>query len=89
MAEDDREGDDLSGDEHSSGLQGEETEVRNQPHLSSGIPGEEEQGQVAMALPFGTDPVSFPAIHGCRYFAENEGILEEPFVNFRYDPHPV
>jgi len=35
-----REGDDLSGDEHSSGLQGDESELHSQPHISSGMPGD-------------------------------------------------
>ncbi|MGZ3699737.1 MAG: hypothetical protein ACXWPM_05085 [Bdellovibrionota bacterium] len=43
MAEEDREGDDLSGDEHSSGFQGEESELENQPHKESGLPGEYQQ----------------------------------------------
>ena len=29
-----------------------------------------------------------PAIPGRQYFAENEGNLEQPFVNFRYDLSP-
>jgi len=39
MAERDREGDDLSGDEHSSGLQGEEQELGGHMSRSKGIPG--------------------------------------------------
>ena len=39
MSERDREGDELTGDEHSSGLQGEESELSNQPSIDSGIPG--------------------------------------------------
>jgi hypothetical protein len=41
MAETQREGDEMSGDEHSSGLQGGEPELERQPHLSQGLPGEE------------------------------------------------
>lgn len=50
MSEENREGDEMSGDEHSSGLQGGEPELESQPHIDSGIPGdetrlEEEDGQ--------------------------------------------
>lgn len=31
----------------------------------------------------------YAAIPGRRYFAENEGFLKEPFVNFRYNRHLV
>jgi hypothetical protein len=40
MSERDREGDDLSGDEHSSGLQGDELEIEGQPNINSGVPGD-------------------------------------------------
>jgi hypothetical protein len=40
MSEEDREGDDMSGDEHSSGLQGEEPELEQQPHILTSIPGD-------------------------------------------------
>ena len=41
MAEEDREGDEMSGDDHSAGLQGGEIEIENQRHINPGIPGEE------------------------------------------------
>ncbi len=41
MAEESREGSEMSGDEHSRGLQGGDSELRWQPHLSSGLPGEQ------------------------------------------------
>src|SRR4051794_3546791 len=41
MSEEDREGDEYSGDEHSQGLQGEEQELTTDPHINSGIPGHE------------------------------------------------
>ena len=41
MAEESREGSELSGDEHSRGLQGGDSELQSQPHLSSGLPGEQ------------------------------------------------
>lgn len=40
MAETGREGDDSSGDEHSSGLQGGEPELETQSHIDSGTPGD-------------------------------------------------
>lgn len=40
MSEIDREGDEMSGDDHSSGLQGGEPELRRQPHIDSGMPGD-------------------------------------------------
>jgi hypothetical protein len=40
-AEVDREGDEMSGDEHSSGLQGGELEIEHQRHLTTGLPGDE------------------------------------------------
>src|SRR4051794_534337 len=40
QAEVDREGDDMTGDEHSSGLQGDESELLNQPHIFTGLPGD-------------------------------------------------
>ena len=43
MQEEDREGDELTGDEHSSGLQGDETELDSQPHIRAGVPGEEDK----------------------------------------------
>ena len=45
MSEPDREGDDMSGDEHSSGLQGGESEVARDPHIDSGLLGEVEEDQ--------------------------------------------
>jgi len=39
ISEPDREGDDLSGDEHSAGLQGDESELQSQAHLDSDVPG--------------------------------------------------
>jgi hypothetical protein len=41
MAEESREGSELSGDEHSRGLNGGDSELQSQPHLSSGLPGEQ------------------------------------------------
>ena len=41
MSEEDREGDEMSGDDHSSGLQGGESELKNQPHIQTGLPGDE------------------------------------------------
>ena len=41
MSEPDREGDEASGDDHSSGLQGEESELEEQPHIDTGVPGDE------------------------------------------------
>ena len=41
MSEADREGDEQSGDDHSSGLQGADPEEANQPHIQRGLPGEE------------------------------------------------
>jgi len=41
MSEEDREGDEMSGDDHSSGLQGGEPELRGQKHISSGMPGDQ------------------------------------------------
>jgi hypothetical protein len=43
LSEDDREGDEMSGDEHSSGLQGGEESLEHQLHLSSGLPGNRTQ----------------------------------------------
>lgn len=43
MAEESREGSELSGDEHSRGLQGGDSELQSQPHLSSGLPGEQDR----------------------------------------------
>lgn len=40
LSEEMREGAELSGDEHSSGLQGDESELRSQPHMDSGLPGD-------------------------------------------------
>jgi hypothetical protein len=40
LSEENREGDEMSGDEHSSGLQGEDSEEQGQPHFDSGLPGE-------------------------------------------------
>jgi hypothetical protein len=37
----DREGDEMSGDEHSSGLQGGDAEIEHQKHLTTGLPGDE------------------------------------------------
>ncbi len=39
FSERDREGDEMSGDDHSSGLQGGEQELKNQRHIDSGVPG--------------------------------------------------
>lgn len=41
MAEESREGSELAGDEHSRGLNGGDSELQSQPHLSSGLPGEQ------------------------------------------------
>lgn len=40
MAETSREGDEESGDEHSSGLQGGEPDIENQEHIETGMPGD-------------------------------------------------
>ena len=40
LSEPDREGDEMSGDDHSSGLQGGEEELQHQPHIESGNPGD-------------------------------------------------
>ena len=45
MAEESREGDDMSGDEHSSGLQGGEQELETQPHPENEMPGDLEKDQ--------------------------------------------
>ena len=39
FSERDREGDEMSGDDHSSGLQGGDAELEHQRHINSGIPG--------------------------------------------------
>ena len=41
LAEEFREGCEMTGDEHSIGLQGGESEMRGQPHLLTGMPGEQ------------------------------------------------
>lgn len=41
LSERDRENDEMSGDEHSSGLQGGEFEITHQLNVSTGVPGEE------------------------------------------------
>lgn len=41
MSEYGREGDEMSGDDHSSGMQGGEPELSGQPHISTGMPGDE------------------------------------------------
>jgi hypothetical protein len=43
MAEPDREGAELSGDEHSSGYQGDEEDLRHQANVSEGLPGDESE----------------------------------------------
>jgi hypothetical protein len=40
LAEDDREGAEMSGDEHSIGLQGGDSELANQAHIATGLPGD-------------------------------------------------
>jgi hypothetical protein len=40
MSEENREGDEMSGDDHSSGLQGGDSELNPQPVAQSGLPGE-------------------------------------------------
>lgn len=40
MSEDGREGDEMSGDDHSSGMQGGESELLNQENIESGMPGQ-------------------------------------------------
>ena len=40
LAEVGREGDEITGDDHSSGLQGGETEIKGQIHLGTGLPGD-------------------------------------------------
>ena len=41
LAEEFREGSEMTGDEHSNGMQGGESELRRQPHLVTGMPGEQ------------------------------------------------
>ena len=43
LGEPDREGVEMSGDDHTYGLQGGEQELHHQPHIDSGIPGEESE----------------------------------------------
>lgn len=40
LSEGNREGDEMSGDEHSSGWQGGESELAGQPHIATGMPGD-------------------------------------------------
>jgi hypothetical protein len=40
LSEESREGDEMSGDEHSSGWQGGEPELLGQPHIATGMPGD-------------------------------------------------
>ena len=40
LSEVDREGDEMSGDEHSSGLAGSESELEGQPNIATGLPGD-------------------------------------------------
>lgn len=50
LAEEDREGDEMSGDEHSSGMDGGETEIEGQPHISTGLPGDRTRHESQDAL---------------------------------------
>ncbi len=43
LGEPDREGVEMSGDDHTYGLQGGEEELHHQAHISSGLPGEESE----------------------------------------------
>lgn len=40
LSEENREGDEMSGDDHSSGLQGGEPELQRQLHIATGMPGD-------------------------------------------------
>ena len=40
LSEEDREGDEMSGDDHSSGLEGDEAELEGQSHISTDFPGD-------------------------------------------------
>ncbi len=40
LSEENREGDEMTGDDHSSGLEGGEPEIENQPHIMTGLPGD-------------------------------------------------
>ncbi|MFZ9594558.1 MAG: hypothetical protein ACO3A2_00580 [Bdellovibrionia bacterium] len=40
LSEENREGDEMSGDDHSSGLEGGDSEFKLQPHISTGMPGD-------------------------------------------------
>lgn len=40
LSEEDREGDEMSGDEHSGGLQGGEPDIEHQRHIETGLPGD-------------------------------------------------
>ena len=46
LSEEDREGSEMSGDEHSSGLGGSELELEGQPHISTGLPGDRTRREV-------------------------------------------
>ncbi len=41
LSEENREGDEMSGDEHSSGLEGGEQEIEGQSHIRTGMPGDQ------------------------------------------------
>lgn len=41
LSEENREGDEMSGDEHSGGLEGGESELGGQPHIHTGLPGDQ------------------------------------------------
>lgn len=40
LSEENREGDEMSGDDHSSGFEGDEVEISGQPHINTGMPGD-------------------------------------------------
>lgn len=50
MSEPNREGDEMSGDEHSAGLQGGDPDLERQPHIDSGLPGEETEDEAAKTV---------------------------------------
>ncbi|MGK5081802.1 hypothetical protein WDW37_00730 [Bdellovibrionota bacterium FG-1] len=59
LSEENREGDEMTGDEHSSGMAGGETEIEGQAHISTGLPGDrtqhEKQESRLLDKPEGTD----------------------------------
>jgi hypothetical protein len=76
LSEEDREGDEMSGDEHSSGIEGGEPEIERQLHIQTGLPGDRTWHEEHQTTSTAEESPHIPT-------TETTGLPEETIIPFR------